>query len=104
LEGRRFLDWRSENPPHTVPCAMSVIGGGDTPGSWPMHYFDERGVLRVYQSSIRSGVWRVWRDEPGFAQRFTGTFSGGGRELHVGTELDQGDGFIPDLLMVYRRR
>jgi hypothetical protein len=57
LEGKRFLVWRSDNPPGTVPRALAVIGGGETPGVWPMHS-DERGVMRVYQVGMDGGVWR----------------------------------------------
>jgi len=103
LEGRRFLVWRSDNPPGTVPRALAVIGGGASPGVWPMHYFDERGVARVYQVSMDDGVWRMWRDHPGFSQRLAGLFDDGGRTLRVTTELDQGDGWKPDLEMTYRR-
>jgi hypothetical protein len=103
LEGKRFLVWRSDNPPGTVPRAIAVIGGGETPGVWPMHYFDERGVMRVYQVSMDGGVWRVWRDHSGFLQRFSGVFDDGGRTLCVNIELDQGEGWKPDLQMTYRR-
>ena len=30
-----------------------------------MHYFDERGMRRVYHSRIDRGIWKVWRDHPG---------------------------------------
>jgi len=40
-----------------------------------MLYGDARGVFRVYQTSLVDGVWKVWREAPGFLQRFTGTFS-----------------------------
>jgi len=103
LEGKRFLVWRSDNPPGTVPRALAVIGGGETPGVWPMHYFDERGVMRVYQVSMDGGVWRMWRDHPGFSQRLSGVFENGGRTLRVSTELNQGEGWKPDLEMTYRR-
>jgi len=103
LEGKRFLVWWSDNPPGTVPRALAVIGSGETPGVWPMHYFDERGVMRVYQVSMDSGVWRMWRDHPGFSQRLSGVFENGGRTLRVSTELNQGEGWKPDLEMTYRR-
>ena len=103
LEGKRFLVWRSHNPQGTVPGALAVIGGGETPGVWPMHYFDERGVMRIYQVSMDAGVWRMWRDHPGFSQRLSGVFENGGRTLRVSTELNQGEGWKPDLQMTYLR-
>lgn len=103
LPGRRFLINRSDMT-HGVPSSISVIGGGDTPGTWPMYYFDSRGVERVYQATFDRGVLRIRRDHPGFAQRFRGTFEDGGRTIRGHWELDQGDGFKPDLEIVYRRR
>ncbi len=31
--------------------------------------------------SLEDGVWKVWRDAPGFFQRFTGRFSEDGRSI-----------------------
>jgi hypothetical protein len=103
LPGRRFLIWRTEQTPTIVPAAIAVIGGGDTPGTWPMHYFDSRGVFRVYQVRMDKGVWHVWRDHPGFAQRGTGVFGGGGRSLELRWELNEDGTFRPDLELSYRR-
>lgn len=103
LQGKRFLIWRSTSPPGTIPRAISIIGGGETPGTWPMHYFDERGVMRVYQVSMESSVWRMWRDHPGFSQRLTGTFEDAGSTIRVSTELQQDGPWKPDLQATYRR-
>ncbi|MGI8505289.1 MAG: hypothetical protein ACR2MK_00530 [Solirubrobacteraceae bacterium] len=44
------------------------------------HYFDSRGVARIYETSFKGAVWTLARTAPDlspldFAQRFTGTFS-----------------------------
>jgi hypothetical protein len=31
--------------------------------------------------SLRDGVWKLWRDAPGFSQRFTGTFNADGNTI-----------------------
>ena len=103
LAGRAFLIWRSDVSPGAIPSSIAIIGGGSTPGTWPMEYFDSRGVSRTYQISMDNGVWRMWRDHPGFSQRLSGVFEDGGRTLRVSTELDQGEGWKPDLQMTYRR-
>ena len=36
-----------------------------------MEYFDSRGVRRTYGVSLDDGVLRIWRDDPGFDQRFS---------------------------------
>jgi hypothetical protein len=103
LEGRRFLIWRSTATPGTIPTAIAIIGGGDTPGRWPMHYFDERGVTRVYHSSIDQDVWKMWRDHPGFSQRITGSFEDGRRTLRLNGELQEDGPWKTDLQATYRR-
>ncbi|MGH2499547.1 MAG: hypothetical protein ACRDF0_05585 [Candidatus Limnocylindria bacterium] len=105
LLGRRFLIHRSDVPPGKIPSAISIIGGGDTPGTWPMHYFDSRGVMRIYQVAFEGGAWRWWRDHPGFSQRFTGAFEDGGRTMRGHGELQEdGQSWKPDLQVTYRRR
>ena len=104
LEGRTVLIWRATQVPTTVPPFIAIIGGGETPGTWPMHYFDMRGVFRVYQLRMDGGVLRQWRDHPGFDQRGTGTFKDGGRVLELRYELNQDGTWRPDLEMTYRRR
>jgi len=104
LEGKRFLVWWSDNPPGTVPRALAGDRRRRDAGRvWPMHYFDERGVMRIYQARMDGGVWRMWRDDRGFSQRRSGVFENGGRTLRVITELNQGDGWKPDLQMTYCR-
>jgi len=55
------------------PDSLIVFGAFED--GLAMHYFDSRGVHRVYGVSFSDGVCRMWRNAPGFSQRFTGTFS-----------------------------
>jgi hypothetical protein len=103
LAGRRFLIWRSETSPG-IPSSIAIIGGANTAAAWPMHYFDERGITRVYQVSMDGGIWRVWRDHPGFSQRLSGVFEDGGRTIRMTSELQQDGPWKPDLQATYRRR
>jgi hypothetical protein len=71
-----------------------------------MHYFDERGVYRVYAASLDQGVWRYWRDAsaPDFSQRFTGMLSDDGNTITVQGELSKdGSAWEDDLALDYRR-
>ena len=105
LAGRAFLIWRSDAPPNTIPSAISIIGGGTTPGTWPVRYFDSRGVSREYATTVDdSGAWRLWRDHPGFSQRATGVFEEGGRTIRWRSELQQDGPWKADLEVIYRRR
>lgn len=52
-----------------------VIGADDQTGLFSVCYSDDLGNRRIYQMSVNGPVWRLWREAPHFAQRFTGTFS-----------------------------
>jgi hypothetical protein len=104
LTGRSFLIQRSESPPNTVPSSIAIIGGGQTPGTWPMQYFDSRGVARTYQLSFQDRVLKIWRDHPGFMQRAVGALEDGGRTLRLKWELAENGPWKPDLEITFRRR
>jgi len=82
---RRFLVCRTEVP-GDVPDGLMVMGYD--PGRMPycQHYFDSRGVARVYAMDLSGGVWTLLRDSAdftplAFAQRYTGTFSSDGQRI-----------------------
>jgi hypothetical protein len=103
LEGGRFLIQRSRNEHPDFPDALAVFGAPD--GELVMHYYDSRGVYRVYQTSMRDGVWRFSRDVPGFAQRLTGTLEDGGNTIVCVSQLcTDGSTWADDLAITYRRR
>ena len=72
LEGEKFLIQRAGNDHPDFPDSVSVIG--EVEGRIAMYYFDSRGVHRRYEMALEDGVWKIWRDAPGFSQRSTGTF------------------------------
>ena len=69
LEGGAFLREQQGVPGSS---ATWIFGSDDPSGDQTVLYYDSRGATRVYASSLRDGTWRVWRDAPGFFQRFTG--------------------------------
>lgn len=73
LGGARYLIERIAMEHPDFPDSISVIGYDETTGNFTQHYFDSRGVERIYGMSVIDGVWKLWRDSPGFSQRFTGT-------------------------------
>jgi hypothetical protein len=69
-----------------------------------MHYFDSRGVSRVYRISADEGVWRFWRDRPGFSQRYVCTISADGGTMTGNGELSRdGSTWEQDLRSTFRR-
>jgi len=69
-----------------------------------LHYFDSRGISRVYGLDGQKGVWRLWRDWPGFSQRSVCTVSADGDTMTFGAEFSRdGTTWEPDLHVSYRR-
>jgi hypothetical protein len=119
LEGERFLIERARSDHPDFPDSISVIGEterdrvDDAPGTgaaasaesqWSMYYFDSRGVFRVYQASVDDQGWRLWRDAPGFSQRFTGVFADGGNTIAGTWQLRRDDVHWDDDLQITFRR
>jgi hypothetical protein len=75
LPGRRFLIQRWEVDHPDAPDGIAIIGFDAEKATYLQHYFDSRGVARVYEMTFADRVWKLRRLAPGFSQRFTGTFS-----------------------------
>jgi hypothetical protein len=67
MTGERFLIQRWEVPVPEAPDGLAVIGFDDSRGTLLQHYFDSRGIARVYAMSLEDGVWTLWRETPDFS-------------------------------------
>ena len=82
LPGRRFLIQRWEVPVPEAPDGIAVIGADpESEGNYLQHYFDARGIARVYKMGFGDGVWTLRREAADFspldfAQRFVGRIDG----------------------------
>jgi hypothetical protein len=104
LEGGAFLIMRSQIDEPGIPSGIAIFGSDDATGECSMLYFDERGVSRRYEVSLRDGVWTWWRNAPGFSQRFTGAIAADGRTIVSRGELSRdGASWEPDLQLTYTR-
>lgn len=104
LDGQRFVIWRSHYDHSELPDAITIVGVTD--GKLCMHYFDHRGVYRVYATSLDDATWQYWRDAPppDLSQRFTGTFSSDGNTITGRGRLSRdGSAWEDDLALDYRR-
>ena len=104
LDGQQFVIWRSHYDHPQIPDAITIIGVTD--GRLSQHYFDRRGVHRVYAASLDGSAWRYWRDAPApdLSQRFTGTFSSDGDSIVGHGQLSRdGTAWEDDLALTYRR-
>ena len=93
LPGEQFLIQRWEVPVPEAPDGIAIIGtDSESRGNYLQHYFDSRGVARVYKMSFANGVWKLWRDTPDFSpldfsQRYVGTFSSDGKTIAGAWEI-----------------
>ena len=104
-----FVVIRSVGEPAELPDTISIVGGAPDGEPQPMHYFDSRGVKRLFLMTLDGSTWTIWRapgedwngpDGPGFNQRYIGEISAdgtvdrgplgarpGGRRRRVGDRL-----------------
>ena len=75
LEGGAFLLERSEISHPDFPSGTSIIGTDDAAETYSMLYFDSRNISRIYNMTMSGQTWTLWREFPGFSQRFSGIFS-----------------------------
>lgn len=81
---------------------VSIIGVDGSTEQFTMLYSDARGVFRVYEMTLSNEEWELWRDAPGFSQRFTGTFTDDGDTI-TGTweKSEDGTGWEHDFDLSY---
>jgi hypothetical protein len=113
LEGGAFLVQHADVEPAEVPAewvasspfpVTTIIGLDDSTEQFCMLWADARGVFRVYQMSLRDGVWKLWRDAPGFFQRFTASVGEDGNTITGRWEKSaDGSSWEPDLDMAYTK-
>jgi len=112
--GRAVFEWaldgqymvqRSEAP-HPAPDSLAVVSVDPKIGAYTQHYFDSRGVVRLYAMTFKRGTWTLTRESPDFSpldfkQRFIGKFAKDGRIIKGTWEhlkkarLNVGEGLRP---------
>lgn len=98
LDGGHFVveRWQIDHP--DFPNGLAVYDAAT------QHYFDARGVARVYEMSIADGEWTLARDGDDFSQRFTGHFSDGGSVIDGYWEMARdGTTFERDFDLTFRK-
>jgi hypothetical protein len=76
-----FLALRMGDKSPGQPQAIWLIGRDDSTPNYTVLYSDARCVSRVYEMSFSEGVWRMWREAPGFWQHYEGTVSKDGKTI-----------------------
>jgi hypothetical protein len=106
LPGRQFLiqRWEVEHP--EAPDGIAIIGFDADKATLLQHYFDSRGIARVYEMTFADKVWTLQRfaAAPDVSQRFNGTFDPSGDTI-VGAWESSHDGatWEHDFALTYTR-
>jgi hypothetical protein len=88
LGDRGFLVHRSTVDHPLFPDGLVVIGGDPL----KYHYFDTRGVQRIYDFSFEDGVMTIERHDPDMTQRFVGRLTEDGTTIDGSWEFSDDDG------------
>jgi hypothetical protein len=110
MPGERFLIERWDIPHPEAPDGVAIMGYDEGRGTLLQHYFDSRGVARVYEMGLKDGVWTLSRTKPDFSplkfwQRFAGRFSADGRTIEGTWEIsdDAGATWERDFDLTFRK-
>ena len=107
--GERFLVERSTIPHPDFPDTLSIIALNADGSGYTKHYFDSRGIARLYKMTLEGNSWTLVRDEADFttlefSQRFVGTIADDGSTITGSWEsADDGRSWRKDFDLVYRR-
>ena len=115
--GRSTFEWdlggtvlveRALSPLPEFPDGLMIIT--PTSDGYLQHYFDSRGVVRLYRMSLEGQTWMLSRTEPDFtplefSQRFVSTISADGNRIEGRweTSYDQGHSWEVDFPLSYTR-
>jgi hypothetical protein len=109
MKGRQILIQRTMAPVPEVPDSIAVVACDPEKAMYVQHYFDSRGVVRLYAMTYRDGVWTLVRASPDFtplpfAQRYIATFDDHDATIHGTWEKsDDGSHWQKDFDLTYRR-
>jgi hypothetical protein len=108
--GRQYLLQRSASPGPGVPESLAIVARGAAAGSYVQHYFDSRGVVRIYRMELRGRQWTLLRTAADFSsldfsQRFQGEFSADRSVIEGQWEMSRDDGvtWSTDFGLTYTR-
>ncbi len=80
-EDGAFLVMCMGDKPPGIPDATWLIGRDESSPDYTVLYYDSRSVSRIYKMSFHGDVWKMWRESPGFWQRYEGKVSNNGNTI-----------------------
>jgi hypothetical protein len=107
--GGAFVLMRSQAP-GPIPQGLCVLAANGATEGFTQHYFDSRGVVRVYEMGFDGRTWTLERSTADFTpldflQRYVGTFDEDGQAIRGAWEICRdGDTWQKDFELDYLRR
>jgi hypothetical protein len=108
MRGGLLLVQRTDMPDNGPPSSLTLITYDQVAGAYRQHYFDSRGVIRLYEMTLDDHVWTLLRTTPDFSpldfsQRFTGRFSKDGKTLTGAWAKATEDSWEHDFALTYTK-
>jgi hypothetical protein len=109
MKGQRLLIERTHVSAPEFPDSLAIVAFDPTTQQYMQHYFDSRGVIRLYAMTFSGGLWTLLRTTPDFSpldfsQRYTGSFSADGNTIRGAWETsDDGATWTEDFDLSYLR-
>ena len=104
FEGGSYLIQHAAMEDPIFPTGIMLIGPAVGGERVVQHYFDSRGIARIYEVSLEGGVLRLWRDDADFAQRYSGRFSADANTIEGAWEIcEPGESWKHDFAFSYTR-
>jgi hypothetical protein len=88
-EDGKLMRIHSVEEDQRFPESLMIVGADEASDECTVLYYDSRGVYRVYGMSLAEGEWRIWREAPGFNQRYIGKLSADGRSITGQWEMSE---------------
>ena len=103
-EDGKFLRLESSQEDERFPHSTLVIGSDDASDECTVLYYDARDVRRVYRTRLTGGIWKMWREAPGFNQRFIGKIADDGKTIAGEWEMSRdGTNWDADFDLTYTK-
>ncbi|RPF55502.1 hypothetical protein [Aquisalibacillus elongatus] len=109
MEKEKFVVQRTNINQPEFPSSTIVYDYDPNAGIYIQHYFDSRGITRLYHMSLEKNLWKVWRDTSDFSQldfcqRFFGEFNESGDVIQSSWETsNDGIHWEHDFRVVYKK-
>jgi hypothetical protein len=104
LDGAFMLQLAEVDHP-AAPSLHALISVAPAGDGFLQHYFDSRGVVRLYEMTFDGRLWRLERypPAPDFAQRFRAELSEDGSTITGAWQAERDGAFVHDFALTYRR-